>query len=98
MRFVTCLVDGGERAGLIDGDDIRLFPAGVALIDLLGNLARAAGDVSDDRLALSSAHLLAPIPRPPTLRDFYAFEQHVATARRARGQKPLDKGRASRAK
>jgi len=28
---------------------------------------------------------LAPIPEPPTLRDFYAFEQHVKTARALRG-------------
>lgn len=29
---------------------------------------------------LDSVRLLAPIPRPPSLRDFYAFEQHVKTA------------------
>ena len=29
--------------------------------------------------------LLAPIPRPPSVRDFYAFEQHVRTARERRG-------------
>jgi fumarylacetoacetate (FAA) hydrolase len=29
--------------------------------------------------------LLAPIPEPPTIRDFYAFEQHVKTARAKRG-------------
>ncbi len=30
-------------------------------------------------------HLLAPVPRPPSCRDAYAFRQHVATARRNRG-------------
>jgi 2-keto-4-pentenoate hydratase/2-oxohepta-3-ene-1,7-dioic acid hydratase in catechol pathway len=30
--------------------------------------------------------LLAPVPRPGSLRDFYGFEQHVATAYRARGR------------
>jgi fumarylacetoacetate (FAA) hydrolase len=30
--------------------------------------------------------LLAPLPRPTSLRDFYAFEQHVATAARNRGR------------
>jgi 2-keto-4-pentenoate hydratase/2-oxohepta-3-ene-1,7-dioic acid hydratase in catechol pathway len=29
--------------------------------------------------------LLAPVPLPPSIRDFYAFEAHVATARRSRG-------------
>src|SRR5204863_1440522 len=74
-----------ERAGLIDGDDIRLFEPGIALIDLLDDLPAGADDVGDERAPLDSVHLLAPIPRPPTVRDFYAFEQHVATARRARG-------------
>jgi fumarylacetoacetate (FAA) hydrolase len=34
---------------------------------------------------LSEVTLLAPIPEPPTLRDFYAFEQHVKSARAKRG-------------
>lgn len=29
--------------------------------------------------------LLSPIPEPPTIRDFYAFEQHVKAARTKRG-------------
>ena len=29
--------------------------------------------------------LLAPIPRPPSVRDFYAFERHVRSARAQRG-------------
>jgi len=31
------------------------------------------------------ASVLAPIAEPPTLRDFYAFEQHVKTGRAKRG-------------
>ncbi len=34
---------------------------------------------------LDTVTLKAPIPRPPTLRDFYAFEEHVKTARARRG-------------
>lgn len=34
---------------------------------------------------LASVSLLAPIPRPPSMRDGYAFRQHVETARRNRG-------------
>lgn len=37
-------------------------------------------------LPLNQVRVLAPLPRPASLRDFYAFEQHVATARRLRGQ------------
>jgi fumarylacetoacetate (FAA) hydrolase len=34
---------------------------------------------------LDRVHLLTPVPEPPSIRDFYAFEAHVATARRSRG-------------
>ena len=34
---------------------------------------------------LNKVQLRAPIGRPPSLRDFYAFEQHVKTARANRG-------------
>jgi fumarylacetoacetate (FAA) hydrolase len=34
---------------------------------------------------LNEVVLLAPIPDPPTMRDFYAFEQHVKSARTKRG-------------
>lgn len=34
---------------------------------------------------LSEVKLSAPIPRPVSIRDFYAFEDHVKTARRKRG-------------
>jgi fumarylacetoacetate (FAA) hydrolase len=35
---------------------------------------------------LKNVRLLAPVLRPPSIRDFYAFEQHVKTARASRGQ------------
>ena len=34
--------------------------------------------------ALGETHLRTPVPDPPTLRDFYAFEQHVKAARARR--------------
>jgi fumarylacetoacetate (FAA) hydrolase len=37
------------------------------------------------RFPLAGATLLSPIPRPPSMRDGYAFRQHVETARRNRG-------------
>jgi fumarylacetoacetate (FAA) hydrolase len=37
------------------------------------------------RYPLAEVTLLAPIPRPPSIRDFFAFEQHVATARANHG-------------
>jgi fumarylacetoacetate (FAA) hydrolase len=37
-------------------------------------------------LPIDEVRLLAPLPRPTSLRDFYAFEQHVMTAARNRGR------------
>jgi len=37
------------------------------------------------RIKLSDVKLLAPVPNPPSMRDGYAFRQHVQTARRNRG-------------
>jgi fumarylacetoacetate (FAA) hydrolase len=42
----------------------------------------AAGDVV---IPAGDVKLLSPIPRPPSMRDGYAFRQHVETARRNRG-------------
>jgi fumarylacetoacetate (FAA) hydrolase len=36
--------------------------------------------------ALADVELRAPVLHPPSVRDFYAFEQHVKTARASRGQ------------
>jgi fumarylacetoacetate (FAA) hydrolase len=36
-------------------------------------------------LALNEVHFLAPLPQPSSLRDGYAFRQHVETSRRNRG-------------
>ena len=38
-----------------------------------------------DPVPVDSVRLLAPVRRPPSIRDFYAFEQHVRTAREGRG-------------
>jgi fumarylacetoacetate (FAA) hydrolase len=47
-----------------------------------GDAATALGTAVVD---VAGATLLAPIPRPPSMRDGYAFRQHVLTARRNRG-------------
>jgi fumarylacetoacetate (FAA) hydrolase len=37
-------------------------------------------------VCLGALTLLPPVPRPPSFRDFYAFEQHVMKARNRRGR------------
>jgi hypothetical protein len=60
------------------------------LIDLLGDdgsQLRAAGEAAMSGVGLEPAQveLLAPVPAPPSIRDFMAFEEHVVTASAAIG-------------
>jgi fumarylacetoacetate (FAA) hydrolase len=87
VRFVSFRAEGdeAERCGVVEGEHVRPFPAGIHLIDLLGDLAGAGNLATDALIPLDQLKLLAPIPHPPTVRDFYAFEQHVKAGREARG-------------
>ncbi len=93
MRWVTYRMENGaERAGLVVGADVHGLAAGETLLSLLGDdgerLAQAADRAQRDPadvVALDAISLCAPVPRPPSVRDFYAFEQHVRTARQRRG-------------
>ena len=42
-------------------------------------------DISSFSIKEKDALILPPVPDPPSFRDFYAFEQHVRTARKLRG-------------
>jgi len=90
MRFATFLAPGSpvERVGVVDGDRIFALPAGPALVDLLGDLPAAGRSARASPAAVfdtAEVRFLAPIPVPPSVRDFYAFEAHVRTARATRG-------------
>ena len=63
----------GERVVHLAAQTLQSFFSG-------GSAAREHAEY-----ALADVKLLAPILHPPTVRDFYAFEQHVATARASRG-------------
>lgn len=94
MRWVTYFSPsaGADRVGLVRDGDILGLPRPVPLLALLGDdgesLARAADEsVADpyEVLAYAGARLRAPIPVPPSFRDFLAFEAHVKTIREAQG-------------
>jgi 2-keto-4-pentenoate hydratase/2-oxohepta-3-ene-1,7-dioic acid hydratase in catechol pathway len=94
MRWVTFRrqAQGLDRVGLVVNAQVHVLAEGASLIGLLGDdgerLAAAAETARHDPtdvLSLADVTLRAPIPRPPTVRDFYAFEQHVKTARKRRG-------------
>jgi fumarylacetoacetate (FAA) hydrolase len=74
---------------------LELIHAGPAAWGYTRRLASALRDEPIDELKaagraqvgwpLSAVRLLPPLPRPMGVRDFYAFEEHVARARAARG-------------
>ena len=87
MRWATFRVPGNDddRVGVVDGDTLQALEPGVRLVDLLGDLPGAAARAGAETFPLDDVRLRSPIPDPPTVRDFYAFEQHVRTARARRG-------------
>ena len=99
MKLVTFIHQGIEKIGAVlpDGDildfhaaDPRLTVDMLTLIrqqDLLLPIARAeaAKATASARIPAGDLVLLAPVPRPVSMRDGYAFRQHVSTARRNRG-------------
>ena len=94
MRWVTFRQQprGNDRVGLVVDRQVRALREGTSLISLMGDdgecLATAAETARNDPAdvcELADVMLRAPIPQPPTVRDFYAFEQHVKTARKRRG-------------
>jgi 2-keto-4-pentenoate hydratase/2-oxohepta-3-ene-1,7-dioic acid hydratase in catechol pathway len=94
MRWVTFIESTlpAERTGLLVDGRIHASAPGSTLLSFLGDDGTLLATEADalrrdprDVFELDDVHVLAPIPKPPTVRDFYAFEQHVRTARQRRG-------------
>jgi 2-keto-4-pentenoate hydratase/2-oxohepta-3-ene-1,7-dioic acid hydratase in catechol pathway len=94
MRICRYAADGGVRVGYLDGEAIVPVADGQgrAGLEAVLDLAMAANDDPELRpspdgepVPLAGTRLLAPVVEPPSIRDFYAFEQHVRTARARRG-------------
>jgi fumarylacetoacetate (FAA) hydrolase len=79
MRLCTFSVEGRAAPGRVEGERIVQFRAPT----LAAWLAAGGEDVAEH--ALADVRLLAPVPLPPSVRDFYAFERHVRAARAQRG-------------
>ncbi|WP_088041135.1 fumarylacetoacetate hydrolase family protein [Bacillus sp. EAC] len=94
MKFITYLYDGKERSGILKEDkviDLNESSNGKIPTDLLSVLENyevyknELVELTGEGIPLSSVQLRAPLPRPSSIRDFYAFEEHVKTARGRRG-------------
>ncbi len=94
MRWVAFEDKAGRsRAGVLKDEDIHALAPGAALIDLLGDDGEKLHRAGEAALANPAevfernlVRLLPPLPRPPSIRDFYAFEQHARAGRKSRGQ------------
>lgn len=101
MKFCTFETkEGFIRSGWVEGDQIAdmnqaskgLLPDN--MLDFLKEYERHMevvksifrdGEEQKGRYLLEDVTLKAPLPNPTSLRDFYAFEEHVKTARGRRG-------------
>jgi fumarylacetoacetate (FAA) hydrolase len=96
MKFVTYLDNGNETLGILKAD--RIIHVSQALgekIDILTvlrdqakwmpKLTNLAEQSSAPSRLLSECKLISPVPHPVSMRDGYAFRQHVEAARRNRG-------------
>jgi fumarylacetoacetate (FAA) hydrolase len=82
MRLVTFRDPGGVvRVGELVDERVQVLQA-PAVVAWLAGEGRASTGVEHP---LGEVGLLAPISEPPSVRDFYTFERHVAAGWRRRG-------------
>jgi fumarylacetoacetate (FAA) hydrolase len=85
MRLVTFLpASGGPRVGELTPDHTVVELAAGSMIEWLSGGGRAP---TGETFRLADVRLLAPVPEPPSVRDFYTYEGHVEAGWRARGGK-----------
>jgi 2-keto-4-pentenoate hydratase/2-oxohepta-3-ene-1,7-dioic acid hydratase in catechol pathway len=82
--------DATERIGLLADGRLHGLAPGRELIDLIGSGTGPLEQAASEALAApvevvdpDAVELLAPIPRPPSVRDFMAFENHYVDTRQA---------------
>src|SRR6266702_4707807 len=87
MKLVTFQTsDHVKHAGVVRDNRVLMldYPTVLELLRDPDGLKKAK-EATGKEFALQEAILLSPIPEPPSVRDFYAFEQHVKAARAKRG-------------
>jgi 2-keto-4-pentenoate hydratase/2-oxohepta-3-ene-1,7-dioic acid hydratase in catechol pathway len=95
VRWVTYDAGEGARAGVVHRDSVRGLAAGTSVEGLLVRGAEALHEAGADALrspaetrALEDVHLLAPLTRPPSVRDALCFLDHLRGCNRALGRDP----------
>ena len=86
MKFATIsTLRASSQPALVIEDRVHTLPYPDMQAVIAVGAEQAASRASKDSLALNEVTFHSPI-HPATLRDFYAFETHVKTANRNRGQ------------
>ncbi|MBO0865536.1 MAG: fumarylacetoacetate hydrolase family protein, partial [Mycobacterium sp.] len=92
MKWVTFRDGDDERTGVLCGDAIHAVPPGVTLLDLIergaAGLREAGAEVEQSPhtvVRLDEVTLMAPIPRPPSVRDSLCFLDHMRNCQAAMG-------------
>ena len=92
MKWVTYQGDNGERTGVLSGDTIHAMPPDVTLLDLVNRGAdglRKAGEEAlrspAETVRLRDVRMMAPIPRPPSIRDSLCFLDHMRNCQAVMG-------------
>ncbi|KAA8968811.1 fumarylacetoacetate hydrolase family protein [Mycobacterium sp.] len=92
MKWVSFTDSDGERTGVLSGEMIHALPPGLTLLELIRRGATRLREAGDD--VLRSPHtvvrcdqvtLMAPIPRPPSVRDCLCFLDHMRNCQVAIG-------------
>lgn len=91
MKWVTYQAGEGVRTGIVDGESVRGLAPGTTLEGLLAtdSLAEAGEDARRSPAeirTLVDVQLLAPLRRPPSVRDGLCFLDHLRGCYRALGR------------
>ena len=86
MKFATISTHHAtSQPALVFDDRVHTLPYADMLAVIAAGAKKAASKASKDSFALDEVRFLSPL-KPNTLRDGYAFEQHVKTANKNRGR------------
>ena len=86
MRFATISTHHAtSQPALVIDDRVHTLPFPDMYAVMEAGAEKAAKRASKDSLSIDEVKFLSPL-KPNTLRDAYAFEQHVRTANKNRGR------------
>lgn len=87
--FETRAETGVSRVGVVDGAALIALPPGSRLIDLIADGQASLQAVGEKLITerrevhdLETVRLFPPIPRPPSIRDFASFHEHISVSMR----------------